>query len=172
MLTTILQIDIMFIGLDINNQSKRGYTLVEIMIVVVIVGLLAALAIPAFEKVSREALAKRIANDYRIFAGAFEVHSLEQGVWPEDGIGNALPASAQPYIRSSMWADAPAANAYWDWEGQGRHGMTASINLVDPDSNLDVRVMEIVDRTIDNDDLSSGLLRRVNGNEYIYILEF
>ena len=34
-----------------NNRSKQGFTLVEIMIVVVIIGLLAAMAIPAFQKV-------------------------------------------------------------------------------------------------------------------------
>ena len=34
-------------------NSKKGFTLVEIMIVVVIIGLLAAMAIPAFQKVRK-----------------------------------------------------------------------------------------------------------------------
>ena len=36
-----------------TQSSRRGFTLVEIMIVVVIIGLLAAMAIPAFKRVIR-----------------------------------------------------------------------------------------------------------------------
>ncbi|MGB0414704.1 MAG: prepilin-type N-terminal cleavage/methylation domain-containing protein, partial [Coraliomargarita sp.] len=41
-----------------NTKSKKGFTLVEIMIVVVIIGLLAAMAIPAFQKVRENAIDK------------------------------------------------------------------------------------------------------------------
>lgn len=51
-------------------RSKKGFTLVEIMIVVVIIGLLAAMAIPAFEKVRRTALAKAMRNDARQLGAA------------------------------------------------------------------------------------------------------
>jgi type IV pilus assembly protein PilA len=54
------------------NRSKKGFTLVEIMIVVVIIGLLAAMAIPAFQKVRTNSLGKTMQNDARQIAGAVQ----------------------------------------------------------------------------------------------------
>jgi type IV pilus assembly protein PilA len=54
------------------NRSKKGFTLVEIMIVVVIIGLLAAMAIPAFQKVRRNSIAKTMLNDARQIASGMQ----------------------------------------------------------------------------------------------------
>jgi len=62
------------------NRSKKGFTLVEIMIVVVIIGLLAAMAIPAFQKVRRSSIQKTIENDARQVASAAQQYMLEFGV--------------------------------------------------------------------------------------------
>lgn len=63
-----------------KNQSKKGFTLVEIMIVVVIIGLLAAMAIPAFQKVRDNSRKSAITNNIRQLASAADQYFLENGV--------------------------------------------------------------------------------------------
>ena len=63
-----------------KNKSKKGFTLVEIMIVVVIIGLLAALAIPAFSKVRENAIKATLANDARQISSAANQYFLERSV--------------------------------------------------------------------------------------------
>jgi type IV pilus assembly protein PilA len=63
-----------------QQRSAGGFTLVEIMVVTVIIGMLAAIAIPAFYKIRSDARAKAITNNLRQIAGAAQQYILEQGV--------------------------------------------------------------------------------------------
>lgn len=63
-----------------NTRSNKGFTLVEIMIVVVIIGLLAAMAIPAFQKVRQSSQEKTLINDARQVASAAAQYYLEKGL--------------------------------------------------------------------------------------------
>jgi type IV pilus assembly protein PilA len=62
------------------NSSAKGFTLVEIMIVVVIIGLLAAMAIPAFQKVRTSSQDKTVLNNARQLSAAADQYYLENGV--------------------------------------------------------------------------------------------
>jgi type IV pilus assembly protein PilA len=63
-----------------NNRTSQGFTLVEIMIVVVIIGLLAAMAIPAFQKVRQSSQDKAVLNNARQLSAASDQYFLENGV--------------------------------------------------------------------------------------------
>src|SRR3954471_11638683 len=63
-----------------QNRSSQGFTLVEIMIVVVIIGLLAAMAIPAFQKVRTSSQDKAVLNNARQLGAAADQYFLENGV--------------------------------------------------------------------------------------------
>ena len=66
--------------MNTRNRSSKGFTLVEIMIVVVIIGLLAAMAIPAFQKVRQSSQDKAVLNNARQLAAAADQYFLENGV--------------------------------------------------------------------------------------------
>ncbi len=63
-----------------NKSARKGFTLVEIMIVVVIIGLLAAMAIPAFSKVRQQSRMKAVLNNLRQVSGAAQQYMLALGV--------------------------------------------------------------------------------------------
>ncbi len=63
-----------------NARSQSGFTLVEIMIVVVIIGLSAAMAIPAFQKVRQSSQDKAVLNNARQLSAAADQFFLENGV--------------------------------------------------------------------------------------------
>jgi len=61
-------------------QSKRGgLTFVEIMIVVAIIALLAAIAVPGFLRARKRSQASKILNDLRMIDGAVDQYAIETG---------------------------------------------------------------------------------------------
>jgi|SRR6202011_1293466 len=59
-------------------QTKHaGFTLVEIMIVVAIIALLAAIAVPGFLRARKRSQASKILNDLRMIDGAVDQYAIE-----------------------------------------------------------------------------------------------
>jgi prepilin-type N-terminal cleavage/methylation domain-containing protein len=61
------------------NTKRGGFTLVEIMIVVAIIALLAAIAVPNFLRSRKRSQATQILEDLRIIDGAIDQYAIENG---------------------------------------------------------------------------------------------
>ena len=59
------------------NRKHAGFTLVEIMIVVAIIALLAAIAVPGFLRARKRSQASRILNDLRMIDAAVDQYAIE-----------------------------------------------------------------------------------------------
>lgn len=58
-------------------QDRRGFTLVEIMIVVAIIALLASIAVPGFIRARKRSQASRILNDLRLIDASVDQYAIE-----------------------------------------------------------------------------------------------
>ena len=59
------------------NKRRGGFTLVEIMIVVAIIALLAAIAVPGFLRARKRSQASRVLNDLRLIDSAVDQYAIE-----------------------------------------------------------------------------------------------
>jgi prepilin-type N-terminal cleavage/methylation domain-containing protein len=72
------------------NKRRGGFTLVEIMIVVAIIALLAAIAVPGFLRARKRSQASRILNDLRMIDSAVDQYAIENN----KGTGDAVAINA------------------------------------------------------------------------------
>lgn len=64
----------------INTKKRGGFTLVEIMIVVAIIALLAAIAVPSFLRARKRSQATTTKNDLRLIDSAIDQYAIENNL--------------------------------------------------------------------------------------------
>jgi len=91
------------------TSRKSGFTLVEIMIVVAIIGLLAAIAIPNFVRARNTAQTNACVNNLRQIDGAKQQWALEQK--KQD---TSVPdlTDITPYLKGGQMPQEPASGTY------------------------------------------------------------
>jgi prepilin-type N-terminal cleavage/methylation domain-containing protein len=94
--------------MKINRSRDAGFTLVEIMIVVAIIGLLATIAIPNFVRARLKAQQSACINNLRQLDGAKQTWALEAKAGP-----TTMPTqdNIQPYLGRGTAGTAPTCPA-------------------------------------------------------------
>jgi prepilin-type N-terminal cleavage/methylation domain-containing protein len=68
------------------TTKRGGFTLVEIMIVVAIIALLAAIAVPGFLRSRKRSQAAKVLNDLRMIDSAMDQYAIETGKKTNDPV--------------------------------------------------------------------------------------
>ncbi len=133
-------------------KSKKSFTLVEIMIAVVIIGLLLSFAVPAVFKVFGKSQITRFVNDLKIVSTAFEYFNFEKGFYPPDAGSGQMPEGMKGYLRDFPWGLTTCIGGSWDW----KNDETVTGGIAVEDHTLTQDLLSAIDEEVDDGDLSTG----------------
>lgn len=164
-----------------KNRNLRvrpcGFTIVELMVVVTIISLLAAMSLPAARRASQSAKASAVANDLRVFATAFTTQAQQAGSYPADTAVGVLPTVMVGALGNSAWRRKTPIGGLYNWDFNINHGgitYRAAIAINTSGTNLvttDTAQLLAIDRRIDDGNLTTGNFRRGASNEPVYVIE-
>jgi len=158
-----------------NRKSRFGFTIVELMIVVTIIGILALIAIPLHMNARLRSQDTEFINDLKVLTNhTFLPYFINSGEYPPDSALGVEPNGIHEFLpRSFNWAKSPAIGGKWDWDRASDrlhkiYGCYAGISICEP--NRTEAEMRAIDKILDDGNILDGIFQKRTGG-YIYILE-
>jgi len=111
-------------------MKKRGFTMLEVLLVLLIISTLISLAIPNYLEIRKMGQAVRVITDFEAVRTAVAAYYAETGVFPPDYYPGGFPPELKPYLKKDFKFNLkPAINATYDWDnwvvdGKPKHPKT------------------------------------------------
>ncbi len=127
-----------------TNMIRRGFTLIEILIVVVILGILAAVVVPQFTNAADDANDAAVRSQLQTLRGQIELYRAQHSAdpdltgtgWTDMIEGNYLMSSpSNPLTSSATIAVAPAVGVGWVWRDKSATNTTKGLYGVNADGS-------------------------------------
>jgi len=146
------------------------------MVVVVIIGLLAAASLPAYRLITLRSRAASVVNDLRTFSTVFITYSLQNGRYPDDGDPQVVPPQVAGQLPGNFSQRTPIGGVYkWNFDvpADGVPAKAAIIIQAATGNALldDLDQLETVDKQIDDGNLATGNLQLGSTNSLVFIIE-
>jgi len=150
---------------------------VEVMVVVVIIGLLAAAALPTYRHITLRSKTTALENDLRQFSTALITYNLQNARWPANAEAQAVPPEVAGALPSKFTQVTPIGGVYkWNYDVPA-DGVPCKAALivqtadgVQPLSD-DEALFLMIDRQMDDGNLESGLIQVGSTNSLVFVIE-
>lgn len=152
-----------------HHDGRRGFTMVELVTVAVVIGTLVRINVPNFHELYLRARAADVAGDFEIVRVAALNYHADHIQWPKDGYTGQVPMGLEEYLPDGYQFDRPGYRLDWEhWvlpEGlpdDPGAGALLGVSMVTEDEELGQAVVDL---------LGSSMLHFRLGSKYTFIFE-